>query len=426
MRSLLLVALLALPAFAGLDVAAEETDVQLGEALQTLADFGRMNLVLLAPAEQRIQAPSADKPWSEAFNELVAQAGLSMRREGNVLVVGAPETMKKRSGARYTMKRVRLKLVDASAADAAELVARACRCAPGGLSGGAPITVAVNDAPADQIVALLRDLSGATPSPRPVAAKTCAAPNTPVAELTLRGTAIGTATPAALFGDKALVGLKGCVGKEEVVVTHIRRDALTLSNGVDLLLGGGSFPSDRPRTRAVPISETLDFIDTLGASAFRAHRKAIGRKRGLLVFLRDALGFTTFEEDLSRTADEQLWNIPYALAAQVDAAIIDGARASEAQLKNAPDASQLHSPELYDAWLARELKNSAAFDAAVEALLPRLEDELKLERLLQEKKTKTVPKNPPPALAWLRAELANKPKHLKRVEAIAKGYGGEG
>lgn len=422
--------MLALPAFAGRKVVYEETEVQLGEVLQTLANFGRVNVVLLAPAEKRIEVSISGKPWDEAFDEIVAKEGLASRREGNVLVVGEPDVIKKRKAARYTMKRVKLSLVGASAADGAEMVARTCRCAPGGLTGGTPITVSIKDAPADQIVALLRELSGATSSPRRAPSKDCAAAETPVAELTLRGTGVGTAEPTALVGDGAIVGMKGCVGKEQVVVKHIRREELVLSNGVDLLLGGGSFPSDRSRTRVVPIVETLDFIDTLGANSFRGHRKAIERKRALLVFLRDALGFTTFEEDVGRTADEQLWNIPYSLAAQVDAAIIGGAKASEELLKNAPDASELHYAELYDAWLARELKDPAAFDAAIDALLPRLEDELKtslaLEKMVQGKNVKTLPQNPPPALAWLRVELASKPKYLKRVEAIAKGYSGEG
>lgn len=438
MRTVLLATLISCSTFAetwkGRPVVYEETSIELGDVLRALADFGHVNVVLLVPANKRIEVAISGKPWDQAFDEIVVQEGLSSRREGDVLVVGTPELLKQRKGGRYTMKRVRLFASGARASDVSEAVARACNCKPGALEGGAPVTVTLRNAPADQIVALVKDASAATGGRPATRAPGCAAPQVAVEQLTASAVVVGTASPSAVIVDKAgnsfVVGLKDCVGDAKATVKRIVADEVSLSDGNDLIVGGGVLASDRSRTRPVQIDEAIALIDSFGVDTFRGHRKAIERKRALLVFLRDALQMEVIEEEVGRTADEQLWNVPSSLAAQVDAAIAAGATATGEKLKTAPDVPALRYAALYDVWSARELGADTTMDAALDAAIARFEEEVKgtldIESLVQQKKISTLPRDAPPELQWLLVNTAKKPKFNKRVQALLKVYRGEG
>lgn len=434
MRTVLLAALVSSMALAaapwrGRAVTYEETDVTLADALRTIADLGHTNVVLLAPGDQRLPVSITDTPWDQALSELVSKQGLALRREGDVFIVATPEVIAQRKGGRFTAKRVRLASTGAGAEDLSSALARACRCNPGALTGGEPVHLALRNVPADQLLALVRDVSHATSAKPKPATKGCAAEKSSVKDLTTRAVVTGTAAPTAVLTDKNggsfVVGLKDCVGSEQATVKRVTLDEVTLSTGVDLMLGGGVLPSDRARTRAVPIDDSIALIDSFSPETFRGHRKAIERKRALLVFLRDALKLEVFEEDVSRTANEMLWNVPPSLAAQVDDAIARGATATPELLASPPDVPALHSAALYEVWRARELK-AADYAALLEAAVKRFEDDaaelLALQSQLEGKKVKVLDAPVPPSLHWLLTNTAAQPKLQDRVQTVMKRY----
>lgn len=395
MRTLLLVACIALPSFA---VVFEETSIEVGDALRSLGEFGRVNVVLLHPMRTRIEVAVSGKPWAQAFDEIVVKEGLARVREGNVIVVGAPDVIEKRRSVKYAMKRVRVLAVGARATDVAESVARACKCKPGKASGDSFVTLSLRDVPADQVVALAREVGVAA--------------GHEVNELKVTAVVVGTATPSAVLvdasGAASIVGLKDRVGTEGATVTRITTDEVSLSTGVDLLVGGGSLPSNRSRTRPLQIDEVIALIDSFGAETFRDRRKAIERKRALLVFMRDALKMEFVEEALDNTADEQLWKVPATLPQQVDDAIVRGATATPEVVSTAPHIPLLHHAALYDAWVARESKDDRAFNVAVDAALSRFEADVKFGPA-------------PPELTWLLENTTT--GRRKRVAALIKRYG---
>ena len=76
-------------------------------------------------------------------------------------------------------------------------------------------------------------------------------------------------------------------------------------------------------------------------------------------------------------------------------------------VKTAPDVPELNGSVLYDAWAARELRDEAALELALDAALTHFERE---------------PRAAPAELKWLLDNTASKPKLHKRARTLLRRH----
>jgi len=62
-------------------------DVPVTQVLQALAEQEKHNLVISPDVSGTLSLHLVDVPWKQALNTVISSAGLTLRREGNILYV---------------------------------------------------------------------------------------------------------------------------------------------------------------------------------------------------------------------------------------------------------------------------------------------------------------------------------------------------
>lgn len=241
--------------FVGKKVTLSLKGTTLAAVLEVLADISKRNMVLLdAPQKPTFDLEVKNEPWDQVLDEVVSQAGLAMREEGNLVVVGTAERIdaRRQQKRKWVAKRLTLALAEASLSDALDLLSRTGELTVRG-GGGKPLRATLRNMPIDQMVAILVELSGgaldtALDAGRPASPAGCAAGESSVHDLVLTATLTGSAQPLAVVrarnGRTFVMEYRGCVGSEGEQVKVIRRNEVETSGPSRLVLGGKASPSE--------------------------------------------------------------------------------------------------------------------------------------------------------------------------------------
>lgn len=433
------------PKFQGKKVRVVEQGVQVGKLLQLIADISKLNVVLLdAPKTPTLDVKAEDQPWDQLLEDVVARSGLSMKREGNVVIVAAAARLAARASANFTGKRQNFFFENADVRDAAELISRASGLDLGATAGTKPVSAKLRNVPGDQAIALVLELADAKAAPRKAnTEKGCAAPSTPLEKVKLTATATGTAKPLAVVTDESgrgwIAELKGCVGVENAVIKTLLPDELITSGTHDLTLFKGALAHAGPKSESVTIESLLKEMEAPGALTGTGLSEALMHKKLVLHFLRDVMRLEKVDEPLPRDAVARLTVVPYELGAKVDEAIAKGLRAKPAVLKPfLTEPFSIEGSALVACWLRLESDDRMNGPQLVSKLVSDLEgnatEMLALATQLEGKEVKVLPEAPPTSVKYLPlaigklGKLGVTPKETaaldKRAKALKARYAG--
>ena len=238
MKTLIILLALCGVASAGTTVDLDFKEASLHDVMRLLADVGRVNIVMVDVPETKVDVKYKRVGWDKVMAELVKRTKLASVREGNTILIGDPAVISKRKKTKVTGQQIDIDINDASAADAAELVA---------LASGKPVSVnnptkpaklRLRRVPVDQAIEILALVSGGTVGKMYGEASfpACAAETKEAASLRLAGiVTVGTKRMALLLDGTTPYFVKkdDCVGKAKATVSDIGTGYVTFKTGSD-------------------------------------------------------------------------------------------------------------------------------------------------------------------------------------------------
>lgn len=229
----------------------------LREVLELIAEISKRNVVLFDEAKNGkhvFDLEVKDKPWDTLLSDVLKASGLTKDQQDSVIFIGTREQLMARKPYGGTDKRLTVELSGARVGDVVPALRIAGAKELPEVKGGTLQTRKLRNLPADYLVSLLSEVSGASvdapldqpPLREPDGEPPCAASEDALQTLQLTVVVSGVANPSAVArtpdGRTFLLRRKDCVGREREQVKQILRDSLITTSSWRLKLGGPAEP----------------------------------------------------------------------------------------------------------------------------------------------------------------------------------------